>query len=127
MDDNVIPSNAERRRFTRVKFDTAATLTQDDTVLHTHILDISLSGVLLETPEHYQVNADKKAMISIFLSEDVAIQLEVKLAHSSSEMLGFHCESIDVISAGHLRRLIELNINDPKASERVLDQLLQAH
>lgn len=120
-------TGSERRRFTRVSFDTAATLAQGDTVLHTHVLDISLNGVLLETPKDYTVRADMPANISIFLCDSAEIQMHVSLVHSTSEFLGFHCNSIDVDSAGHLRRLIELNIDDPSASERVLDEMLNPH
>lgn len=117
----------ERRRFTRVRFDTAATIAQHETVLHTHVLDISLNGVLLETPENYDLRADLPANISIFLSDQAEIQMQVSLVHSTNKFLGFHCESIDMESAGHLRRLIELNMDDPNAPERVLDELITPH
>ncbi len=117
----------DRRRFTRIRFDTAATLNQGETVFHTHVLDISLNGVLLETPEEYKIRADLPANISIFLSESAEIQMQVSLAHSSSQYLGFHCESIDMESVGHLRRLIELNMDDPCAPERVLEELVLPH
>lgn len=120
-------SNEERRRFTRIRFNTAATLVQQDNVLHTHVLDISLNGVLLEPPENFDVRADLPASISIFLSETVEIQMRVQLVHSSNAFLGFHCEGIDVESAGHLRRLIELNMDDEDAPERVLEEMIQPH
>lgn len=117
----------ERRRFTRVRFDTAATLSQGNTVFHTHVLDISLNGVLLETPAQYNLRADKSAHICIFLSETVEIHMTVDLVHSTETFLGFHCSSIDMESISHLRRLIELNIEDPSAHDRVLDELVMPH
>ena len=122
-----MPSESERRRFTRVRFDTAATIAQGDTVIHTDLLDISLNGVLLKTPEQYQIRADQPAYISIFLSEDAEIQMTVDLAHSTDTFLGFKCASIDMESVGHLRRLIELNMDDPHASERILEELVLPH
>ncbi len=119
--------NDERRRFTRVQFDTAATLAQKESVFHTHVLDISLNGVLLETPQNYKIDANQHAEIVIFLNESTEIQMTVSLAHSTSKYLGFHCESIDVDSIAHLRRLIELNIDLPNASERILDELIEPH
>lgn len=118
---------SERRRFTRVRFDTAVTIAQGDHAYHTHVLDISLNGVLLETPESYDLRADQPAHLSIFLSDTAEIQMQVSLAHSSNSYLGFHCENIDVDSASHLRRLIELNMDDPNASERVLEEMVLPH
>lgn len=114
----------ERRRFTRVSFDTAATLAQSGSISHTHVLDISLNGVLLETPKDYEIRSDQTADISIFLSENIEIQMNVRLVHSSSQFLGFQCESVDTESVSHLRRLIELNMDDPNAPERVLEELI---
>lgn len=122
-----INNESERRRYTRVKFDTAATVAQGDNVYHSHILDISLNGVLLEAPKEYVIRAESPANISIFLSDSAEIQMKVTLAHTSNEHIGFHCKSIDVESAGHLRRLIELNLDDPNAPERVLEELLLLH
>lgn len=117
----------ERRRFSRIKFDTAATLVQNEKVFHTHVLDISLNGLLLETPDDYEIRTDQSADISILLGDEAEIQMAVKLVHSSTKLLGFRCESIDMESIAHLRRLVELNLDDPKASDRVLSELLQAH
>jgi hypothetical protein len=117
----------ERRRFTRVRFDTAATLAQRDSVFHTHVMDISLNGVLLETPENYKIDANQPANVVIFLNETTDIHMTVSLAHSTNRYLGFHCESIDVDSISHLRRLIELNTDLPNASERILDELIAPH
>lgn len=120
-------TESERRRFTRVQFDTAATLIQGDTLFHTHVVDISLKGVLLETPEDYTMRADCPAVISIFLGDEVELQMKVVLVHSGSRVLGFNCTSIDMESVGHLRRLIELNMDDSNATERVLEELMQEH
>jgi hypothetical protein len=117
----------ERRRFSRIQFDTAATLVQNEKVFHTNVLDISLNGLLLETPENYEIRADQSADVSILLGDDAEIQMAVKLVHSGSNMLGFRCESIDMESIAHLRRLVELNLDDPSASDRVLSELIQAH
>ena len=114
----------ERRRFTRVNFDTGITITQDKAVYHTYLIDISINGLLVETPPDYALKADRPVLTSILLGDDVEIQMEVVLVHSSSKLLGFRCENIDVESMGHLRRLLELNIDDPDASDRVLCELL---
>lgn len=120
-------SDAERRRFTRVNFDTSTKIIQDELCFEAHLLDISLNGLLVETPKNYVLRSDLDVSIIIHLSDDTRISIVAQLVHSSNEALGFKCESIDVESVGHLRRLLELNINDPRAAERVLAELLLPH
>lgn len=118
---------SERRRFSRVSFDTAASIAQGDSVFHTHVLDISINGILVDTPENYDIRADKHVDISIILTEGAEILMRAIMVHSSSKFLGFQCESIDMESVSHLRRLIELNLEDANASERVLSELVLPH
>lgn len=114
----------DRRRYSRVDFNTQATLTQGDGSYDATLVDISLNGLLVTTPEHYRINVEKPLMAQVWLSEDAVIEMKVTLAHSSSEVLGFRCESIDLDSIAHLRRLVELNLGDDNAAERVLAELL---
>lgn len=121
---NEISNGSERRRFTRVGFDAATHITQNDLSLEAHLVDISLSGLLVETPNNYQLRSDQTAQVQIRLSDDVEINMIASLVHSSDHVLGFHCESIDMDSVTHLRRLVELNIGEDGASDRELSQLL---
>lgn len=114
----------ERRRYTRINFDCDASITQGDTSYEVHLVDVSLNGALIETPENYALNAHTPVDLIIELTDEVVITMHTTLAHSSDEVLGFHCESIDMESMTHLRRLIELNMEDPEASERVMDELI---
>ena len=121
------PESEERRKFTRVDFDTGITLTQGDKVYHTYLVDISLNGLLVKTPTDYALSSDSLINTSIILSEDAEIQMSVVLIHSSNQYLGFKCESIDMDSISHLRRLIELNMDSPRAAERILAELIELH
>jgi len=114
----------DRRRFTRIDFDADVNLSQNDLTFKTHIVDLSINGILLETPENYELSAELPAEISIVLADNTQICMSVSMVHSSNHTLGFHCESIDLDSIQHLRRLIELNINVPNAAERVLHELV---
>ena len=116
--------HAERRRFTRIHFDCNAAISQGDKRYTVHLIDISLNGALVEPPQNYELSAEQPITMEITLSGDISIVMRASLAHSSDKMLGFHCESIDMESMAHLRRLIELNMEDPHASERVLDELI---
>lgn len=117
----------ERRQFTRVEFGNSCHLQQDDVHFDTELIDISVNGVLVATPSNYSIKTDQPLLMSTRLSSEAVIEMRVKLAHSSAKLLGFECISIDMDSIAHLRRLVELNIDDNGASERVLAELLHRH
>lgn len=114
----------ERRRYTRVDFDAEAAISQGAVSYPSKIVDVSLNGILLDTPAQYELRADEPADIFIRLSDETNIHMRATLVHSGSHVLGFHCDSIDMESITHLRRIIELNMDDPHASERVLAELI---
>jgi len=114
----------ERRRYSRVDFNTQVSLLQNNKHCEAELIDVSLNGLLVKTPEHYQINVGEPMEIAINLAEDAFITMKVSLAHSSSAMLGFRCESIDIDSIAHLRRLVELNLEESNAADRVLAELL---
>ncbi|WP_075188282.1 PilZ domain-containing protein [Teredinibacter haidensis] len=115
---------AERRRYSRIDFNTSVQLTQGEQQTTASLLDISLNGLLVKTPQHYHIDVALPIFISVELADDANINMKTSLAHSSSDVLGFRCESIDIESIGHLRRLVELNLGDDNAAERVLTELL---
>ena len=115
----------ERRRYTRIDFHTTASLKQGDAVFHTELLDISLRGALLATPENYELRTNQSVTLKLELNQESCIEMELTMVHSGSSELGFACTAIDVDSASHLRRLIELNMDDADAAERVLEEMLK--
>ncbi len=123
----MLDANSERRKFTRIHFDTGITLCQNGAVYHTYLIDISLKGILVQTPSEYTLKSDIPVDTSIILGDETEIQMTVELIHSSDKHLGFKCISIDMESIGHLRRLVELNIDCDHASERVLNELIEQH
>ena len=120
-----IAQDQDRRLFTRVDFDACVKITQNKVLIQAHLIDISLNGLLIKTPESYDLRADETAQVSIALSQDDDINMVVSLVHSSERVLGFRCETIDMESITHLRRLLELNIGEEGASDRVLSQLVK--
>lgn len=117
----------ERRQFSRIAFDAGVTIQQEDSIFPAQLIDISLNGVLITTPAQYELRTDIPCTLTVRLAEDVSICMQVSLVHSSSEMLGFHCSSMDMDSMTHLRKLVEMNLDDPAASDRVLNELLKRH
>ena len=121
-EDTVI--QPDRRKYTRVEFHAKALVRQEKLSYEAGIVDVSLNGILLDTPDTYQIRADLPADILIALGGDAIIEMRSQLVHSSNRIQGFRIESIDMDSICHLRRLIELNMNDPAAPERVLEELV---
>lgn len=93
---------------------------------------MSLKGVLLQLPEGgtgLAVQAGMPCLVSLPLnadSERIAIAMAGELAHVEGGHAGVLCRSIDLESITHLRRLIEVNLGDPAASERELKALIAA-
>lgn len=119
--------NEERRQFSRVLFDADVLLNQEGKAYRAQLQDISLNGVLITTPPDYHLRTDMPCMLHVVLADSAVITMQATLVHSSSSVLGFHCTSIDMDSIIHLRRLIEINLGDAHASERVLAELLKRH
>jgi hypothetical protein len=115
----------DRRQFTRIEFEAEVTLEQEGRSYSTQLQDISVNGLLATTPTEYHIRTDIPCNLQVKLSENAVINMQASLVHSSSQFLGFHCVSMDMESVVHLRRLVEINLDDPHASERVLSELLK--
>ncbi|MCJ1883807.1 PilZ domain-containing protein [Pseudomonas sp. LA21] len=118
--------HAERRRFQRIAFDAGTEISQGDHRWKVTLLDLSLQGVLVERPEHWEVVAGEPVQVRIYLGFDVNVYMEADLAWEREGLLGFNCKHIDLESISHLRRLVELNLGDESLLERELT-LLSEH
>lgn len=118
--------STERRRFSRIGFDADAIIIQGEQRQSVQVLDISIKGVLagVEAPE--QINT-APATLLIVLENASLIEMQITLVRRHEQYLGFRCDSIDIDSAAHLRRLMELNLNIPNAAERVLEELVEGN
>ena len=123
MNQNVI--NHEKRHFSRIAFDSPVRLIKEDRSWESSLIDISLKGVLIQRPINWDESNDKDYKLEINLNaDDVEIDMSVKLAHCEAEQIGFHCEEIDMDSAGQLKRLVELNLGDEALLEREINNML---
>lgn len=119
-----MPQHQERRPFSRIHFNAPAQLTLGSQTYEAEVLDLSLKGALFEWPATHPVKVDTKISVDIRLSDQVDIFMQGRVAHQESGRLGIDCQSIDLESIQHLRRLIELNIGDADAMERELCELI---
>jgi hypothetical protein len=118
---------AERRRFWRASFHAPAHLTVLGGVFDAELVDISLKGALLELPPGRKVAPGEHCRLRLALGDGKeGIVMEGTVVDvRGTDYVGLRCESIDVDSITHLRRLVELNAGDAALLERELSALLQ--
>lgn len=116
----------ERRRFQRIAFDAGTEISQGDLRWKVTLLDLSLQGLLVQRPEHWNIVAEEPVQVRIYLGFDANVYMEADLAWEREGLLGFNCRHIDLDSISHLRRLVELNLGDESLLERELT-LLSEH
>ncbi len=120
----------DRRQFARVAFASGAELITTQALLRCQVIDISLKGVLLQLPSGAAPEAGMPCLVKLPLGEggagEIVIAMAGELAHVEGDHAGVLCRSIDLESITQLRRLIEVNLGDPAASERELKALIAA-
>lgn len=113
----------EKRQFTRVAFDAPALVQQAGNRWETTVLDLSLKGILLQSPLQAPLNREKPLMVTVSLAPDCDITMHAHWVHGNGGNTGLRCDSIDLDSITHLRRLVELNLGDETVLERELAHL----
>lgn len=122
MDDNA----PEKRRFQRIQFDAPCEIYWQDDMQTAEVLDISLKGVLVSRPAGWAASEGEPCELTIHLNDhESAIVVAVTLRHLEPDRLGFKIEYIDLESASHLKRLVELNLGDAELLERELSHLIE--
>lgn len=114
----------ERRKFSRILFDAHVELAQGEFHWRASLLDISLKGLLIQQTLPVEVAIKEPILVKILLSDNTSIAMSVTVAHQHLNQTGLMCNSIDIDSVSHLRRLIELNLGDAMEAERELSELI---
>lgn len=118
------PQN-ERRKFTRIPFEASVTLSNPTGTWTAKLLDISLNGALISLPQNWKQNKSDNYLLDIHVAENVLeIRMEATATHVGSENVGLRCDHLDIDSASHLRRLVELNIGNDEILNRELSALI---
>ena len=115
----------ERRLYSRIAFHAPAQLVFPEFSLDTVVLDLSLKGGLVRLPADASIQEGAHCILRIKLNEvDDQISMETRVAHLEGRYAGLLCQTIDLDSVTHLRRLVELNLGDPSLLERELSALI---
>ena len=113
----------ERRRYSRINYDTPVILEQGENAWDSLVIDISLKGLLIWMPDDWDPTDPDDFKATIPLGGEAVISMTVHQVHSSSGRVGFECSEIDDESITHIRRLLELSLGDSDLIERELNSL----
>jgi len=117
---------SERRRFTRVPFDTQAQITRGDQVIKVILLDLCLQGALIELVNGEILNRGEQVRLELLLDGlETVISMESEVAYVQGKNIGLRCRALDLDSITHLRRLVELNLGDAELFQREIALLGQ--
>ena len=113
-----------QRRFSRIEFDSDVHLVNAEGSWKSHLVDISLKGMLLTLPKIWPGSVGDRYLAELFLGDrETVIRMEVIVKHINNNNAGFCFEYIDLDSISHLRRLVELNVGDTTILNRELSDL----
>jgi hypothetical protein len=114
----------ERRRFDRIATDKPLLVMDGGSAHRGYVHDVSLRGMLFSLADSWRPSPGERLKVRIELDGELCcIDAEGEVAHVEAGQVGLHCLSVDVESAGKLRRMVELNLADPDLLERNLAEL----
>lgn len=117
---------SNRRQFSRIAFHVQGQLVTADGADDIVVIDLSLKGALLRRKDQKRkLGPGDNCTLRLRLGElDAVIRMQGTVAHIDGPFLGLACNQIDLDSATHLRRLVELNLGKPQLLERELAALV---
>jgi 7-cyano-7-deazaguanine synthase len=115
----------ERRKYSRVAFHAPATLIFPERTLEAVVLDLSLKGALIRLPAGIALTDQALCTLRVRLNEtSTEIAMSARIVHTQGRHARLLCLSMDLVSAIHLRRLVELNLGAPDLLDRELSALI---
>jgi len=113
----------EKRHYRRIPFIAEVIMSKDGRDWSSVLLDISLKGMLVDSPSEIKPDTDAVYGIELVLGEDVSINMEAKISHVNDSHWGMQWDNIDIEGLSHLRRLLELNLSDSDEMHREIAEL----
>jgi hypothetical protein len=124
-EDSRMSNSSDRRQFWRAAFHSTVRMVDASGIPHEcELLDISLRGALVKVPPTWAGTNGDTCQIRLKLADDAVIAMDAVVAHIQGERIGVRCESIDIDSITHLRRLVALNAGDAGLLDREFSALL---
>jgi len=116
-------SETERRNYSRVPFNAEVLMQCGHEEWSGNLIDISLKGMLVEPPSGLVFDEKKPFAVALFLGEDVSIHARVTITHANNGYWGLEWKHIDIDGLTHLRRILELNMENPERLNREIAEL----
>ena len=116
-------SQPERRRFKRFRFASVVRVKHGDAVWDCALLDVSFRGFLARCPAGWHPTAGDRLRVEWRLAELITLELDAVVMHLDEGRIGCTWEARDAQSFAHLKRLVEMNLVNPKLVARELEAL----
>ena len=116
-------SKPERRRFKRFRFASVIRVKHGDAVKDCALLDVSFRGFLGRCPPGWRPGAGDRLRVEWRLAELITLELDAIVMHVEDDRIGCTWEARDAQSFNHLKRLVEMNLVNPKLVARELEAL----
>lgn len=114
----------DKRKFTRIVFTTPASLEVDGRLIPVKLIDLSLKGALLEISSNTGITTGLRCNLAFTLGNvEPSIEFDGEIAHVEPTTIGITCTKMELESASHLKRLIELNVGSEELLHRNLESL----
>jgi len=114
----------ERRQFTRFPFEGTISFAHEGVSYEAKLIDISLKGVLFELKEDWNLGKVSNVNFKLLINEkSLELGFSGNVVHIEDKRIGINIEHIDIESASHLKRLVELNLGDSLLLARELNAM----
>lgn len=121
------------RHFSRIPFDAETHIVNTDgnQKWPCTLLDLSLHGALTSMPVSWSAQCGDTYKLELQLGstndEDLRLHMSVKVTHMEHDHVGFEIMEMDLDTARHLHRLVELNVGDEDILNRNIAELIKLH
>jgi len=116
----------ERRDFSRIALKRPATLETAGRRTPCELVDVSLRGALLKVPPRLGVQEGQSCALRVRLDEGAAfLQMSGVVAHVGEGTVGIRSRIADLDTIAHIRRLLEVNLDDERLLHREFAALVK--
>lgn len=118
------PADNGQRHFTRVSLHNPAIIATADSQWDTHLMDLSLSGALLEHPTGWTGKTGDCMRLKLLLADQSYLEVDAQIRQIDADRLGMSFIDLDETDRDEIRWLVEINLGDPALLQRELSEFL---
>jgi hypothetical protein len=117
------PETPQQRHFTRVALDVPATLGNNGQQRETHLVDLSLNGVLVANPDGWSGRTGDPVTLTLHMHNKTDLVLQAVIRQIHDDRIGMAFTNMDAHGREEIRWLVKLNLADSALLERELSEL----